>query len=357
MAECLYAWESQLGAARVSTLFNLYQRSLWHELTQELLCIQGDVLVPVFCDFVKSFQDKLNPMRLSELAIKVASYMKPDEALIFIESIQVKEPQAQMYLTIAKGAKMLDLGRVYESQAVLEDCQKQVEVLNDLENSLYSGLYQALARVHRMKNEDELFYRYSLQYLAYTPAEQVPNAQALAAELAVAVLVAESLYNLGELLELPVFVSLKSTPDAQLYDLILLCYEGKVQEFETALQSPSLPPALVSGREALLQKVRILAVMEMAFRRERGKLTFEEIAAVGCVPLAGVEWLLMKAMAKGLLRGEIDQVEGVVVFNYVQPRVLDRSRLEQIKGRIKTWQSTVGAVLRDLETNSKELID
>lgn len=357
MAECLYALEDQLGAARVATLFNLHQRNLWHELTQELFLIQGDVLVPIFCDFVKSFQEKLNPVRLSELAIKVAGFMKPEEALIFLESLQVKEQQAQLYLSIAKSTKMLDLGRVYESQEVLEDCQKQVEVLANLENSLYSSLYQALARVQRMKGNNELFYRYSLQYLAYTPADQVPDPHSLAVDLAVAVLVAESLYNLGELLEQPVFVSLKNTPHAQLYTLILLCYEGKVREFEAELQSVSLPEALMREKEALLQKVRILSVMEMAFRRERGKLTFEEIGAVGCVPLDGVEWLLMKAMAKGLLRGEIDQVEGVVVFNYVQPRVLDRSRLEQIRGRIKTWQATVGEVLLDLESHSKELID
>lgn len=357
MAETLTALVDQLGSGRLATLSNLYERSLWHELTEELFLIQGDVLVPVFCDFVRPIQEKLNPMRLAELAIKVTGYMKPQEALMFIETLQIKEKQALLYLNIAKGAKMLDLDQVYESQAVLEDCQKQVEVLTDMDNSLYSALYRALARVHRMKGNDEQFYRFSLQYLAYTPADQVPNAQLLAVELAVAVLVAENLYNLGELLEQPVFVSLKSTPDAQLYNLILLCYEGKVADFEAALQAPGLPEALIRGKEALLQKVRILAVMEMAFRRERGKLSFEEIAHVGCVPLNGVEWLLMKAMSKGLLKGEIDQVEGVVVFNYVQPRVLDRSRLEQIKGRIKTWQATVGEVLHDLETNSRELID
>jgi 26S proteasome regulatory subunit N9 len=67
----------------------------------------------------------------------------------------------------------------------------------------------------------------------------------------------------------------------------------------------------------------------MTFKRAANdrRLTFAEVAREAHLPLNEVELLLMKAMAKGLVRGCIDQVDQVVVMTWVLPRVLDKTQV------------------------------
>jgi 26S proteasome regulatory subunit N9 len=45
------------------------------------------------------------------------------------------------------------------------------------------------------------------------------------------------------------------------------------------------------------------------------------------VNLEEVEFLVMKALSRGLVRGSIDQVNQLVSITWVQPRVLDRKQV------------------------------
>lgn len=67
----------------------------------------------------------------------------------------------------------------------------------------------------------------------------------------------------------------------------------------------------------------------MTFKRpsfER-QLSFKDITnATGLTP-SEVEIFVMKAVAKELLKGRIDQVGEKVLMTWVQPRVLDRSQV------------------------------
>lgn len=56
-------------------------------------------------------------------------------------------------------------------------------------------------------------------------------------------------------------------------------------------------------------------------------ITFDEISQKAQVPLDKVEFLVMKALSNGLIRGSIDQVKQIVHVNWIQPRVLS---LEQV---------------------------
>lgn len=67
----------------------------------------------------------------------------------------------------------------------------------------------------------------------------------------------------------------------------------------------------------------------MTFKRPSTdrQLTFEEIAAETRLPVNEVELLVMKALAQGLVKGAIDQVDGRVHMTWVQPRVLDKQQV------------------------------
>jgi len=45
----------------------------------------------------------------------------------------------------------------------------------------------------------------------------------------------------------------------------------------------------------------------------------------------------MKALSAGLVKGKIDEVEGVVQIKWVQPRVLDKSQIRLLGDKIEAW--------------------
>lgn len=113
----------------------------------------------------------------------------------------------------------------------------------------------------------------------------------------------------------------------------------------------------VLKHEGVLRKARILAMMEHAFMNPDWLFSFEELATVMDAPLEEVEWVVMKAMALSLVKGEIDEVAKTVKFKWLQPRVLDNSRVQVLQERIGLWKHSIHSMLNHLEHQSKELIE
>ena len=330
----------------------LHEKRLWHELTEALLQLDSTTISSIW-SAITQFHERLNKTKLVLLAMKAIEVQDPTTAFVFLDTLQIHDEQASILLSIAKSAQHLRVQSISEAQFLLEDVLKQVERQNDLESVIYSNLYGTLAQLYALKANHELFYRYSLQYLAYTPAGDVKDPETLAYKLAVSVLLAESVYNLGELITQPVLKSLENSKNAWLYQLIHLCYAGKVKEIEEKFSS--LPDELkVDG---FVRKARILAMLEYVFVGNKRSLTFNELANVMNVGQKDVEHLVMKAMALGLIRGEIDEVDQVVSISWLQPRVLDEQRIELLNKRMTDWKGTICNVLRHLEDRSKELLE
>ena len=54
-----------------------------------------------------------------------------------------------------------------------------------------------------------------------------------------------------------------------------------------------------------------------------------------------VEPVLLKALALKLIKGRIDEVDGVVHVDWVQPRVLDLGQVSALETRLQTWEDNV----------------
>lgn len=78
-------------------------------------------------------------------------------------------------------------------------------------------------------------------------------------------------------------------------------------------------PDLAAQEIKLRQKISLLCLMEMTFKRSATQraIPFQDIANETQLPLKEVELLVMKALSQGLVRGEIDQVAGVVNMTWV----------------------------------------
>lgn len=175
-------------------------------------------------------------------------------------------------------------------------------------------------------------------------------------------LLAEGLYNFGELLMHPILDSLQNTSNSWLRTLLLFYNSGDIQGFEKASVSREFlaQPLLVAAIDSLRQKLCLMTLMEKVFKRtkeDRGRIKFTEIADDTRVGVEVVEHLVMKALSLGLIRGSIDEVDNVVLVSWVQPRVLDKPQIQTISHRIQDWTKKVNTQVKskfgltiDLET-------
>lgn len=73
-------------------------------------------------------------------------------------------------------------------------------------------------------------------------------------------------------------------------------------------------------------------------------MTFRTIAEETKVKPDEIEHLIMKALSLGLLRGSIDQVDGIARINWVQPKVLDMKQIDNMRLRLGEWDQSVNSL-------------
>ena len=104
----------------------------------------------------------------------------------------------------------------------------------------------------------------------------------LANDLCLAALLGDGIYNMGELLSHAVLDSLRGTQQQWLVDLVAAFNAGDVKGF-IAMKPvwSSQSGDLTNAEDALLEKVRLLSVMEQVFRRQSKDraVPFSDLAA------------------------------------------------------------------------------
>lgn len=121
-----------------------------------------------------------------------------------------------------------------------------------------------------------------------------------------------------------------------------------------------------------------MSLLEMIFHRSSHDriLTFTDIASKTRVPveqvnysfylilscfiffiffLLKVDWILMKALSLGLIKGTIDEVDQHIAITWVQPKVLDHEQIKVIVGQLNDWSERVKRTLLTVEEQALEL--
>ena len=80
-----------------------------------------------------------------------------------------------------------------------------------------------------------------------------------------------------------------------------------------------------------------------------------EVSRATRLPADQVEWLVMRALSLGLVRGSIDEVGGLVHVTYVRPRVLDDAQVVAVRERIEDWRAKAHKMLLHIEDSTVEL--
>jgi 26S proteasome regulatory subunit N9 len=193
-----------------------------------------------------------------------------------------------------------------------------------------------------------------MQYLAHTTFAKFPaqTRLALALDVATAALVAEDVFNFGDVLRYEVIQELGTSPAHKwLLDLLVVFNDGDVKRFNALLDAHraafEASATLVASIEVLKQKIALLSFVRVVFDRppEQRHIPFSDIAAAALLSVDQVEWLVMRAFSKKLARGTIDEIEQVISVTWLMPRVLDAGQTKTLGEKLMAWSKSVDQAL------------
>jgi len=361
------------STAEVSTQWakaeELYNKKLWHQLTKLLASLVKeaslqDKLITIYQEFIVDFESRIDPLSLVLIAqIIMERFTDAAEAVTFIEKIQEKtklNKEANVLTMVLIGkVKLHKYNELKETKNIIEEAEK---ILDEVEgvSPVHSQFYLLCSDLYRIQGKHREFYATSLKYLGCTDLEDLSREEQAkhAYFLALAAILGDKVYNFGELLAHKVLDSLKGTENAWLTDLLFVFNSGDVNKFRTMKPKWSSIPDLASHETRLYEKVCLLCLMEMTFRKEATErhIAFAEIAKETTLPLEQVELLVMKGLSQGLVRGKIDEVEQVVMLTWVQPRVLDKQQLNTMTNKIQSWCTSVQGMELMIESKAGEIL-
>lgn len=264
-----------------------------------------------------------------------------------VKKVDHEESQdALVFATIAVARVKLDLNDLDGARKDLDRAEKVLDSFDSVETIVHAAFYGANADYYQAKADFGSYYRNALLYLAcidiksLSPSERRNRAY----DLSIAALVSTSIYNFGELLLHPILDALSEREgDKWLRELLFAFNRGDLAAYDVLADKISSNALLAQHSRQLREKIYLAALTEAVFRRppHDRAMTFATIAAETKVRPDEIEHLIMKALSLGLLRGTIDQVDEVAHINWVQPKVLDMKQIENMRQRLKDWDSSV----------------
>ncbi|RYP92899.1 hypothetical protein DL770_000949 [Monosporascus sp. CRB-9-2] len=346
-----------------------WERKLWHQLTDALLEFfnhpaSAPQRLQFYKVFILKFADKINQLKLVDLGLKAATQCRDDQERLTFLSVLAKQvdnensQDAFVYATVAVARVRLDLRDLEASRKDLDNAERILESFDSVETKVHASFYRVNADYYQAKADFASYYRNALLYLAcielsaLAPEERRERAY----NLGIAALVSDSIYNFGELLQHPILAALTGD-HAWLRELLVAFNRGDLTAYDVLRGHIDSNPLLREHDDEIRQKIYLAALTESVFRRpphERA-MTFAAISADTKVRKDEIEHLVMKALSLGLVRGTIDEVDELVNFTWVQPRVLDMAQIAGMAQRLGEWGENVNKLGNWIEATGQDI--
>lgn len=228
---------------------------------------------------------------------------------------------------------------------------------------VHSAYYELATEYYKESGPPDVYYKHALMLLAYTPLESMgaEKSAALATDMSLAALTGEGVYNFGEVLATPIVGALAGTPNAWLGEMLRIFNAGDIEGFSELYSANQVAfegqPSLTFRLEFVKEKLTLLALMNFVFETPAHERTisFAAVAAHCRVALDQVEWVAMRAMSLGLIKGSMDEVEQMLQVDWVQPRVLNSTQMGHLASRFGDWATKVDQTAKFIGDQTLEL--
>lgn len=186
------------------------------------------------------------------------------------------------------------------------------------DSDVTSAVYLVSSELSKSAGRSGDFYREALKFLAHSQGGKSIGERALndmALDLAIAAMISDDVFNFGELVTSPIF-SLLQKEHAAVTEVLLSFDRGALDAFSQGLARVSssgdkrVTEQISARAEHLMAKAKIMSFLELVFSRppHERTVTFADISSRCSLRKEEVEDMVMKTLAKGLIKGSIDQV-------------------------------------------------
>ena len=349
---------------------------LWYQLSESLIELShkpeiqnSNDLIELYNGLVFFIEPTLNPMKYLEYVQNMLNNYKDkmNEALTFVENIENTNKQfkikEKIFIKIIKGFCYLPLDKMYELEEIVKSTEEDFSSNIEIDASLYSQYYKLSTLFYEKKQDYDNFYNNAFQYLAYETKISNEDKLNLCYKMCSAMLIGEKLYNFAELIEKDFFKLMHGTKYEWISNLILSFNLAKVDQFLSMVEQNKRKikdnPILKDKMDFLPIKIRIAALLDLIFQKNKTErtLSFDEICKVCMTEEDKIEFIAMKALSLGLIKGYIDQVERKLIVNWIQPKYLDKEKISLMQERFTAWIDKAQKVLLDLQENGAVLLN
>ena len=349
---------------------------LWFQVSENLITLsrkpelqQTKDLIELYDGLVFFIEPTLNPMKYLEfIKNMLINYKdKMTDALTFVENIENKHKhykgEEKIFIKIIKGFCYLDLNKMYELEEIVKSTEQDFSSNIEIDSSLYAQYYKLSSLYYEKKEDYDNFYNNTFQYLAYETRLSNEEQLEICYKMCSAMLIGEKLYNFAELIEKDFFKLMHGSKYEWISNLILSFNSAKVDQFESMIKQNKKQidenPILKGKSDFLPIKIRIAALLELIFQKNKSErtITFEEICKICHTQEDKIEFLSMKALSHGLIKGYIDQVEKKLIVSWIQPKYLDREKISLMNDRFTAWIDKAQKILGDLQENGAALLN
>ncbi|KAH3681692.1 hypothetical protein WICPIJ_007337 [Wickerhamomyces pijperi] len=361
--------------AQLAPLFysfeDLYGRKLWHQLTKVVdefykTPLSKPVRIRLYNNFITLFKYKINPLKLVEFLLNsIQELNDADESLVYLNALKeelakkenIDKEQALLFIEIETARSKLRAGLEAEAREILDQIDSKLERIDSVELKVNQSYFSTNAEYYKSKHDYNNFYYQSLLFLSTIQIDELElyEQQKLAYELSISALLADKIYNFGELLTHPVLFTLNGTEHSWLIDLLNSLNSGDLVKFSSLLSNLDKSTILKESEPFLRQKICLMTLVELVFVKSIRIISFKDVSIATKLTIDEVEHLVMKALSLGLLKGSIDQVLQRITINWVQPRVVNTAQIENMKDRLVQWNDNVKALGHFMEENGKEI--
>jgi len=350
---------------------DLYQRKLWHQLTGALdEFYKNPASTPVklrlYTNFISNFKYKINQLKLVQfLLLSISEISNANDALDYLKDLQkdlekqenIDKEQALIFIKIEVARLSLRLGKEIEAREFLDDITKELDKYDSVDIKINQSYFSTNSEYYKVKSDYNNFYYQSLLFLSTIQLEDLTliDQQRLAYELSISALLADKIYNFGELLTHPILKTLENGSYQWIIDLLYSLNSGNINQFSKLLSNLEKIPLLKNSESFLRQKICLMTLVELVFSKSIRTITFEEVSKATFLNIDEVEHLVMRALSLGLLKGSIDQINQTISINWVQPRIINQEQIENMKQRLVSWDQNVVQLGKHMEANGKEI--
>lgn len=349
------------------------QKRLWHQLTKELRnFVILDEIQPILVDFYKNFisdiQGRINPFQLVEIIIHVIKNIgNMEEALKLLDTTNEK---------VSSNVMAGQLIKVTRAQIILENTSDEVNlrkvrgIVNELTPELetedgvsevHSRFYEMAALYYSKLSNHALYYRNALRYLGCREdlsAEFESEYEPIGFKLCLAALLADDVYNFGELLQHKILKPVRKGPNKWIVELLEAFNSGDINQVKSLSHVWESQADLQAHKVKLTEKWMLSALMESVFSRSARDriLPFDHISQRTGLEIDQVERLIMRGLSLNLVKGSIDQVEQTATFTWVQPRVLSREQILVMGNKVDNWVADVTRKEETIYQRAQEIV-